>query len=358
MIRDTLLKIKNEFPHAMTEKFKGHPLASYIRTDAKNMIRDLSPDEYKHFKYKGSPGDSRWTTNKNPWIGIFHPTTHPGPKYASHGYYVVYGFPHDEDYVTFGIGQSDDEAVAKYGKKYSGQKLKNFANEMRILIPGYSDRFQSGAVSLGEDYYREGYVYHKLYDINKLPNEDELQEDLAIMLEAYDELVKKGGRNWVEDENEADEVIYQEPRPKKQRQKCPDNVDIDPKKGSRRPKVSPKSPPPPRNRDYNEEAKENAKYQCGISSSHKTFSRKSDGNYYVEGHHLIPMQQYYAYKLRGKNIDHVCNIAVLCPNCHKKIHHGDNEVVNRILERLFELYGKDLMKNYSCDIEKLKSYYQ
>ena len=360
MIKDTLLKIKNEFPQAITEIYKDHPLASYIRSEARDTIRECSPSEFNHFTFKGSAGDGRWASDRGPWIGIFHPTTHPGPKYASHGFYPVYGFPIGVDYVTFGIGQSIQEAEEKYGAKYSSQKLKNFADEMRVLIPNYSDRFKSGSISLDESHYREGYVYYKLYDLNNLPSEDELQEDLAIMLEAYDELVKKGGRNWVEDENEADEVIYQEPRPKKQRQRCPESVDIDPNQGSqrsRKAKPNPKSPPPPRNRDYCEEAKENSKFQCDISTSHKTFRRKFDGNFYVEGHHIIPMQQFYEYEKIGKNIDHVSNIAVLCPNCHKKIHHGDDQVVSDILDEIFCIHGEDLQNNFGCDIGLLKSYY-
>ena len=99
------------------------------------------------------------------------------------------------------------------------------------------------------------------------------------------------------------------------------NVDAEPGRGKRKPKINNSTPPPPRNRDHNEEAKEIENYQCEISQSHKNFLRK-DGNDYVEGHHIIPMKQHYRYELRGKNIDHVSNISVLCPNCHMKIHHG------------------------------------
>ena len=149
MIRDTLLKIRKELPRAMEEEFVDHPLAQFITDDAKNIIHQNSPTEYQHFTFKGSPGISQWATNRNPWIGIFHPITHPGRKLASQGYYIVYGFPHNVNYITFGIGQSDDEAVKKFGRKNSKQKLNKFANEMRLLIPAYSDRRLLTHFSLG-----------------------------------------------------------------------------------------------------------------------------------------------------------------------------------------------------------------
>ena len=44
----------------------------------------------------------------------------------------------------------------------------------------------------------------------------------------------------------------------------------------------------------------------------------------------------------GKNIDCVENIVSLCPNCHRAIHFGDEEVKKRMLETLFLLRKNEL----------------
>jgi predicted HNH restriction endonuclease len=63
-----------------------------------------------------------------------------------------------------------------------------------------------------------------------------------------------------------------------------------------------------------------ANYQCDLDKSHKTFITKN-GKPYMEAHHLIPLstQDYFDYSL---DVD--ANIVCLCPNCHRKLHYGNN----------------------------------
>ena len=44
------------------------------------------------------------------------------------------------------------------------------------------------------------------------------------------------------------------------------------------------------------------------------FIRKSNGTYYLEVHHKVPLSE--------DGLDLIENVLALCPNCHREIHHG------------------------------------
>ena len=357
--------IATELPKAIQEPIKNNYLADYIRNEAKNIIRENTPKKYQHYFFKGSPGEGRWVKDKDAWIGIFNQKITSG---ASQGYYLVYGFPIDSNYVRFGIGQAFTEAQEKYGSKNWESALDTHAELMQLKIPSYADRFPSGKVEFtkqdGKSYYRFGFVYYRVYDVNNLPPEEELVEDLAQMLKAYEELYKKGGRNLdvkIDDVKknqnifEAHEELYQNPPKKKTVKKSPKSPQIKEKELAEVKNSA--SNVRPRNPDYGEEAKQNASYKCEISEDHKTFGRKKDGQNFTEAHHLIPYEQYDLYAERGLCLDRSYNIVSLCPNCHRKIHHGSKDDIEELIEQLYQTRGKALMDNYDCDLVKLKSYY-
>jgi HNH endonuclease. len=60
-------------------------------------------------------------------------------------------------------------------------------------------------------------------------------------------------------------------------------------------------------------------YKCQIDYSHKTFIARGSGHQYMEGHHIIPLNQQ---KDFDYSLDCYANIIVLCPNCHRFMHHG------------------------------------
>lgn len=365
MLSTVIQTIATELPKAIQEPIKDNYLADYIRNEAKNIIRENTPKKYQHYFFKGSAGEGRWVKDKDAWIGIFNQKITTGAK---QGYYLVYGFPIDSNYVRFGIGQAFTEAQEKYGSKNWESALDTHAELMQLKIPSYADRFPSGQVEFtkqdGKSYYRSGFVYHRVYDVNNLPPEEDLVEDLAQMLKAYEELYKKGGRNldikideFEKNQNsfEAHEELYQNPPKKKTIKKSPKSPLIKEKelaevKGA-------VSNVRPRNPDFGEEAKQNANYKCEISDDHKTFGRKKDGQNFTEAHHLIPYEQYDLYADKGLSLDRSYNIVSLCPNCHRKIHLGSKEDIENLIEQLYQTRGKALMDNYDCDLGKLKSYY-
>lgn len=110
-----------------------------------------------------------------------------------------------------------------------------------------------------------------------------------------------------------------------------------------------------RNQNETLYAKQKSNYKCVIDSSHITFTSEKTQNAYVEAHHIIPM---YAQEYFKNTIDFADNIAVLCPNCHRKIHYATQNEKQTLIKHLFNL-RKDIYPDYGIEInlELLLSFY-
>jgi len=60
-------------------------------------------------------------------------------------------------------------------------------------------------------------------------------------------------------------------------------------------------------------------FKCEINTSHQTFISNVKGQPYLEAHHLIPIGNQGSYPF---SLDVTANIVALCPNCHRRLHHG------------------------------------
>lgn len=99
-----------------------------------------------------------------------------------------------------------------------------------------------------------------------------------------------------------------------------------------------------------------AKYMCEIDNSHKHFICEKTNKYYVEGHHLIPLQFQDDFQYR---LDIEENIVSLCAVCHKKMHHAIFDEKKPLIEMLYSK-RKDLLeaKGIRISLEELKEYYR
>jgi 5-methylcytosine-specific restriction protein A len=99
----------------------------------------------------------------------------------------------------------------------------------------------------------------------------------------------------------------------------------------------------PRNAQVVSNALHNANYKCELSCNTELFLRKNSQFDYTEGHHLIPLcyQDEFEYSL-----DVEANVVSLCPNCHRRLHYGDD--VSELLRELYESRKNRLKK---CGIE-------
>lgn len=99
----------------------------------------------------------------------------------------------------------------------------------------------------------------------------------------------------------------------------------------------------PRNAQVVSNALHNANYKCELSCNTELFLRKNSQFNYTEGHHLIPLcyQDEFEYSL-----DVEANVVSLCPNCHRRLHYGDD-----VSELLIELYESRKNRLKKCGIE-------
>ena len=75
-----------------------------------------------------------------------------------------------------------------------------------------------------------------------------------------------------------------------------------------------------------------AGYRCEIDETHKSFTAKSTGRPYMEGHHALSMK----YQNRfSKSLDVYANIICLCPICHRLLHYGIEEEKETVLDKIY-----------------------
>lgn len=98
-----------------------------------------------------------------------------------------------------------------------------------------------------------------------------------------------------------------------------------------------------------------ANFLCEISNSHPLFKSRTTHQNYVEGHHLIPLKQWDNFLF---SLDVEANIVVLCPHCHKMLHHGTKEDIRPLLDLLFQKRKQALAdQGIQLTWEQLCSYY-
>lgn len=80
-------------------------------------------------------------------------------------------------------------------------------------------------------------------------------------------------------------------------------------------------------------------HQCEIDRMHKTFIAASTQLAYMEGHHIIPMNQQGRFSV---SIDIYANVICLCPICHRMLHYGMESEKRRVLEIIYDNRKKRL----------------
>jgi 5-methylcytosine-specific restriction endonuclease McrA len=82
-----------------------------------------------------------------------------------------------------------------------------------------------------------------------------------------------------------------------------------------------------------------ANYKCDLDKSHVSFITRN-GRQYMEAHHLVPLstQDYF-----DNSLDVDANIVCLCPNCHRKLHYGEDIFAD--LKKLYDARVEYLSKS-------------
>ncbi|WP_410989791.1 McrB family protein [Bacillus cereus] len=176
-LREGFLKIMKGYLDAKTEKFAGHKLGLTVRNDIATEIIRLPFINEKQYSVIGSVGKGNWATV--PWIALMYRDITTSTQ---RGYYIVYLFSEDMQRLYLTIGQGVTETT-----KEEMQKIKE---EIREQIHMSQKVKKDDEIFLGTSPKAKGYANstaaYIAYDVNKMPSEKELVEDLEEMLRYYE----------------------------------------------------------------------------------------------------------------------------------------------------------------------------
>lgn len=175
-----------------TEDFK-RPFGALVRQDIAKALQDKVDGSI--YKVKGSVGAGRWTDV--PWIAVFDTRITTS---AQRGVYIVYLLNKDtkELFLTLNQGATD---VAQGGRNASDGRLaftgiasssndkttgnlKDKANIIRNKLKNMPNLL-SGEIKTGSSAYDAGCIFFKKYELNSLPDDEQLYSDLLKFVEVY-----------------------------------------------------------------------------------------------------------------------------------------------------------------------------
>jgi 5-methylcytosine-specific restriction enzyme A len=296
VLRELLHDISVGLSKGRPSYYAKNPLAEKIRAEGPKIIEAIISESYQDYRIEGSAGRSQWADT--PWIAIYNLSV---TDKASSGYYVVYLFPSGSNSIILNLGQSYHEAEREYGLN-SNNVLAKQSELMRLKLPEFSKDFESSVplLKVGNKLdYRHAVAYHLEYDTNELPTEDILISDLDRILEAYETLFYRGGRDGEYspgDENDGIKgIISIEESHKKKVHYVME-----------RPSLS-----------QIKKIKKKLGYICEVCDFDFEEMYGEVGKEYIEAHHLKPISEL---KIGESRSITQHDFSVLCSNCHRMIH--------------------------------------
>ena len=174
-----------------TKNYK-RPFGDLVRKDIVSVLRENISDP--KYLVKGSVGVGHWTNV--PWIGVFDKRV---TTTAQKGVYIVYLLNKDTKtlYLTLNQGAMDlakDKSESKEEKKkFTGiatstnskttEGLRKRAREIRAVLK--HDNLHVGPCNSSSKPYDAGCIYYKDYQIETIPDDEHLIEDLNLFIDIY-----------------------------------------------------------------------------------------------------------------------------------------------------------------------------
>ena len=169
-------------------------MGSFVRNEMTTEITRLPFIDHSQYVVTGSVGQGNWAAV--PWLAIMNKDITTSTQ---SGYYIVYLFSEDMERLYLTIAQG----VTKTGK----EELDKIKEEIREQIHMSQKVKKDDEIFLGTSLKAKGYANstaaYIAYDVNKMPSEKELVEDLEEMLSYYEGFIayKKEGTKY--------EMIYE-----------------------------------------------------------------------------------------------------------------------------------------------------
>jgi MoxR-like ATPase len=152
-------------------------------------------------KIKWSVGQGNWA--KVPWVALLDTRE---SDTTQQGVYCVFLFRQDCTGVYLTLNQGVTQPRDELGAEKAREFLRSRADDLRAKYPDLSERsfLVDGSIDLRADpglgsEYEASTIAHKLYQKNRVPNDEEIEKDLNLMLSAYSKYINENGgaRSWI-----------------------------------------------------------------------------------------------------------------------------------------------------------------
>ena len=209
VLREFIERFIREYPIEKKKSLANNPFANFITNEVPENIFETDIIKREEYIVKGSVGQGEWAAV--PWVAIYDKNITTS---AQKGEYIVYLLSVDDKILYLTFNQGCTELKNKYGKIETIKKLKEKSSfiQKNIESRGFSKENISllceGKKTKNSEMYNAGCIFSKAYNIENLPEEFELREDLKNMIDIYKEFVslknsisknkqyeEKGGKN-------------------------------------------------------------------------------------------------------------------------------------------------------------------
>lgn len=292
----------------------------------------------QNYKVYGSVGQINFHHARIPWVGIFRREITTS---AEHGYYIVLLFREDMNGCYLSLNQGYTQFKNAYGiDNLAARQVSLAANRLLDFIdvpPGFIEgRIDLGATrGLGIGY-QNGAVVSKYYRREDAVDEAGFRGDLETLIEIYERLFRRVGRNVLDVLNPLNEDDFQEAATALARRQGRGKIQIPP--------PGPVAPPIRGNGRARSGYRRNvavsaiaiaqAGFRCEHNRDHITFLSEANHENFVEAHHLVPMQFQTDFEV---SLDVPENVVALCPTCHRLLHHGRMREKSPVIRMLHNL---------------------
>lgn len=187
-LKEALSDILSAYLTAKKDTFAGHRLGNLVRQQIPGDLGKL-PFIHSELKITGSVGQGNWATI--PWIAIMDKRI---TQTTRQGEYLVYLFAEDMKsvYLTFNQGVTIPNETK--GRAAAYQYFKQKVQEIRELLPlegmTKDDAIYLTSGGIGQDYQVSTVAYYR-YNLEQLPEDEQLIADLNNAVTNYNEYVNK-----------------------------------------------------------------------------------------------------------------------------------------------------------------------
>lgn len=367
-----MLQLENVIADYLQTKIKSKFVPGKNTTTALRALREDLPAAFKQmlgaagydlndFHVKASAGEPNRSFAKVPWVAIFKKSI---SKSATQGYYIVFLFAEDMSSVSISLNQGYTAFQERYvHPQLAYPKLNDCARAALALLVPLPHGFDSGPIDLRADGilgkgYEAGSIISKTYSAGSTPSSDQVQADIMELLRCYLVLTARFPSSLIDlDIAVSDRDVLE----------AAENIKLE---NAGVPKTTGPQPPPPiglvgqkpkhvRSAEIVARALAMSNAVCALeklSAPHISFTSAKTKKNYVEAHHFVPFSQQPNFAV---SLDVEENIAVLCPNCHRMLHHGTRASKTAHLESIFRTREAALKaRGIDLSLDKLLKMYK